>query len=236
MLNRNYRGLLGTKLGMTQVWDANNRVVPVTVIQAGPNVVTQVKTPDSDGYSAVQLGYGEIDPRRINKPMRGHFETSGATPRRHLVELRTADAGNYRPGQQLTGEVFDAGQVVDVTGTSKGKGFAGVMKRHGFKGLGAGHGVERKHRSPGSVGGCATPGRVFKGLRMAGRMGHDRVTVAGLTIHAVDTERGFLLIKGAIPGPDGGLVFVRSAAKRPAPEPAAPVAAAVAGTGEEASA
>ncbi|ABW15393.1 50S ribosomal protein L3 [Frankia sp. Mgl5] len=236
MLNRNYRGLLGTKLGMTQVWDANNRVVPVTVIQAGPNVVTQVKTPDSDGYSAVQLGYGEIDPRRINKPMRGHFETSGATPRRHLVELRTADAGNYRPGQQLTGEVFDAGQVVDVTGTSKGKGFAGVMKRHGFKGLGAGHGVERKHRSPGSVGGCATPGRVFKGLRMAGRMGHDRVTVAGLTIHAVDTERGFLLIKGAIPGPDGGLVFVRSAAKRPAPEPAAPVAAAAAGTGEEASA
>lgn len=236
MLNRNYRGLLGTKLGMTQVWDANNRVVPVTVIQAGPNVVTQVKTPDSDGYSAVQLGYGEIDPRRINKPMRGHFETSGATPRRHLVELRTADAGNYRPGQQLTGEVFDAGQVVDVTGTSKGKGFAGVMKRHGFKGLGAGHGVERKHRSPGSVGGCATPGRVFKGLRMAGRMGHDRVTVAGLTIHAVDTERGFLLIKGAIPGPDGGLVFVRSAAKRPAPEPAAPVAATAAGTGEEASA
>ncbi|EFC85629.1 50S ribosomal protein L3 [Parafrankia sp. EUN1f] len=237
MLNRNYRGLLGTKLGMTQVWDANNRVVPVTVIQAGPNVVTQVKTTDNDGYSAVQLGFGEIDPRRINKPLRGHFETSGVTPRRHLVELRTADAGNYRAGQELTGELFDAGQVVDVTGTSKGKGFAGVMKRHGFKGLGAGHGVERKHRSPGSVGGCATPGRVFKGLRMAGRMGHARVTVAGLTIHAVDTERGFLLIKGAVPGPDGGLVFVRSAAKRPAPEPLAPVAeGATAGTAEEASA
>ncbi|WP_235486544.1 50S ribosomal protein L3, partial [Frankia sp. AvcI1] len=184
MLIRNYRGLLGTKLGMTQVWDANNRVVPVTVIKAGPNVVTQVKTPDSDGYSAVQLGYGEIDPRKINKPARGHFATSGVTPRRHLVELRTADAGNYRPGQELTGEVFAEGTVVDVTGTSKGKGFAGVMKRHGFKGLGAGHGVERKHRSPGSVGGCATPGRVFKGLRMAGRMGHARTTTPGLTIHA----------------------------------------------------
>jgi large subunit ribosomal protein L3 len=218
MLNRNYRGLLGTKLGMTQVWDAHNRVVPITVIQAGPNVVTQVRTPEKDGYSAVQLGYGEIDPRKINKPLRGHFAGAGVTPRRHLAELRTADAGNYRAGQELTGAVFQPGAVVDVTGTSKGKGFAGVMKRHGFAGLGAGHGVERKHRSPGSVGGCATPGRVFKGLRMAGRMGHERVTVAGLTVHAVDTERGFLLIKGAVPGPDGGLVFVRSAAKRTAPE------------------
>lgn len=237
MLNRNYRGLLGTKLGMTQVWDANNRVVPVTVIQAGPNVVTQVKTPDSDGYPAVQLGYGEIDPRKVNKPMRGHFGVGGVTPRRHLVELRTADAANYRPGQELTGEVFEAGTVVDVTGTSKGKGYAGVMKRHGFAGLGAGHGVERKHRSPGSIGGCATPGRVFKGVRMAGRMGHARVTVAGLTVHAVDTERGFLLIKGAVPGPDGGLVFVRSAAKRPAPEAIAPAAqGAASSTGEEVSA
>ncbi|WP_239394700.1 MULTISPECIES: 50S ribosomal protein L3 [unclassified Frankia] len=217
MLNRNYRGLLGTKLGMTQVWDANNRIVPVTVIKAGPNVVTQIRTPDSDGYSAVQLGYGEVDPRRVTQPLRGHFARAGVPPRRHLVELRTADAARYRPGQELTGAVFAAGAVVDVTGTSKGKGFAGVMKRHGFKGLGAGHGVERKHRSPGSVGGCATPGRVFKGLRMAGRMGHERVTVAGLTVHAVDTERGFLLIKGAVPGPDGGLVLVRSAAKRPAP-------------------
>ncbi|WP_045877451.1 50S ribosomal protein L3 [Pseudofrankia sp. DC12] len=222
MLNRNYRGLLGTKLGMTQVWDANNRVVPITVIQAGPNVVTQVKTPDNDGYSAVQLGYGEIDPRKTNKPTRGHFATAGVTPRRHLAELRTADAGNYSAGLQLDGSVFEAGTVVDVTGTSKGKGFAGVMKRHGFKGLGAGHGVERKHRSPGSVGGCATPGRVFKGLRMAGRMGNVRVTVPGLTVHAVDAERGLLLIKGAVPGVDGGLVFVRSAAKRPAPADFAP--------------
>jgi large subunit ribosomal protein L3 len=222
MLNRNYRGLLGTKLGMTQVWDANNRVVPITVIQAGPNVVTQVKTPDVDGYSAVQLGYGEIDPRKTNKPTRGHFAAAGVTPRRHLAELRTADAGNYSTGLELDGSVFEPGTVVDVTGTSKGKGFAGVMKRHGFKGLGAGHGVERKHRSPGSVGGCATPGRVFKGLRMAGRMGNVRVTVPGLTVHAVDAERGLLLIKGAVPGVDGGLVFVRSAAKRPAPADFAP--------------
>ncbi|CAO5231901.1 50S ribosomal protein L3 [Frankia sp. AgKG'84/4] len=229
MLIRNYRGILGTKLGMTQVWDANNRVVPVTVIKAGPNVVTQVKTPDSDGYSAVQLGYGEIDPRKINKPARGHFATSAATPRRHLAELRTADAVKYSPGQELTTEVFSPGVVVDVTGTSKGKGFAGVMKRHGFKGLGAGHGVERKHRSPGSVGGCATPGRVFKGLRMAGRMGHARTTTPGLIVHAVDAERGYLLVKGAVPGPDGGLVFVRSAAKRPAPEDFAPNAATTAG-------
>jgi len=217
MLNRNYRGLLGTKLGMTQVWDAQNRVVPITVIQAGPNVVTQVKTQDTDGYTAVQLGYGEIDPRKTNKPTRGHFAAAGVTPRRHLAELRTADAGNYTTGLQLDSSVFEPGTVVDVTGTSKGKGFAGVMKRHGFKGLGAGHGVERKHRSPGSVGGCATPGRVFKGLRMAGRMGNVRVTVPGLTVHAVDAERGLLLIKGAVPGVDGGLVFVRSAAKRPAP-------------------
>jgi large subunit ribosomal protein L3 len=217
MLNRNYRGLLGTKLGMTQVWDANNRVVPVTVIQAGPNVVTQVKTPETDGYSAVQLGFGEIDPRRTTKPQRGHFDRAGVTPRRHVVELRTADAGNYRTGLELTGDVFEPGTVVDVTGTSKGKGFAGVMKRHGFKGLGAGHGVERKHRSPGSIGGCATPGRVFKGVRMAGRMGHERVTVAGLKVRSFDAERGFLLVDGPIPGPDGGLVLIRSAAKRPAP-------------------
>jgi large subunit ribosomal protein L3 len=222
MLNRNVRGILGTKVGMTQVFDANNRVVPVTVLKAGPVVVTQVRDPERDGYAAVQLGFGDIDPRKITQPLRGHFERAGVTPRRHLLELRTADAAAYRPGQELTVDVFEAGAVVDVTGTSKGKGFAGVMKRHGFKGLGAGHGVERKHRSPGSIGACATPGRVFKGVRMAGRMGHEQVTTQGLTIHAVDTERGYLLIKGAVPGPDGGLVLVRSSAKRPAPEAAAP--------------
>ncbi|MBD0692858.1 50S ribosomal protein L3 [Streptomyces sp. CBMA123] len=208
------KGILGEKLGMTQVWDENNRVVPVTVVKAGPNVVTQVHTADSAaGYSAVQLGFGEIDPRKVNKPLAGHFAKAGVTPRRHLVELRTSDASEYTLGQEITAELFEAGVKVDVTGTSKGKGFAGVMKRHNFRGLGAGHGVQRKHRSPGSIGGCATPGRVFKGVRMAGRMGHERVTTQNLTIHAVDAEKGLLLIKGAIPGPNGGLVLVRTAAK-----------------------
>jgi large subunit ribosomal protein L3 len=207
------KGLLGTKLGMTQVWDENNRIVPVTVIEAGPNVVTQVRTPQTDGYSAVQLGFGAIDPRKVNKPDGGHFAKAGVTPRRNMVELRTEDASEYTVGQELKADVFEAGQVVDVTGTSKGKGFAGVMKRHGFHGLRASHGVHRKHRSPGSIGGCATPGRVFKGLRMAGRMGSDRVTIQSLTVHSVDAERNLILIKGAVPGPKGSLVLIRDAAK-----------------------
>jgi large subunit ribosomal protein L3 len=207
------KGILGEKLGMTQVWDENNRIVPVTVVKAGPNVVTQVHTADGTGYDAVQIGFGDIDPRKVNKPLAGHFAKAGVTPRRHLVELRTTDASEYTLGQEITAEVFEAGVKVDVTGTSKGKGFAGVMKRHNFKGLGAGHGVQRKHRSPGSIGGCATPGRVFKGLKMAGRMGHERVTTQNLTVHAVDAEKGLLLIKGAVPGPNGGLVLVRTAAK-----------------------
>ena len=207
------KGVLGEKLGMTQVWDENNRVVPVTVVKAGPCVVTQVRTNDTDGYESVQIAFGEIDPRKVNKPLKGHFAKADVTPRRHLVELRTADAGEYTLGQEVTAEVFESGVKVDVTGTSKGKGTAGVMKRHGFGGLGAGHGTQRKHRSPGSIGGCATPGRVFKGLRMAGRMGHERQTTQSLVVHKVDAERGLLLIKGAIPGPKGGLVLVRSAAK-----------------------
>ena len=210
---RQVTGILGTKLGMTQVFDENNRVVPVTVVQAGPNVVTQVRTPEKDGYTAVQLAFGAIDPRKVNKPETGHFGKAGTTPRRHLVELRTSDAAEYTVGQEIAATVFEAGAIVDVVGTSKGKGTAGVMKRHGFKGLGASHGTQRKHRSPGSIGGCATPGRVFKGLRMAGRMGHARVTTQGLTVHRVDAERGLLLIKGAVPGPRGGLLFVKSAAK-----------------------
>jgi large subunit ribosomal protein L3 len=210
---RQITGILGTKLGMTQVFDENNRVVPVTVVQAGPNVVTQVRTAEKDGYIAIQLAYGAIDPRKVNKPETGHFDKAGVTPRRHLVELRTSDAAEYTIGQEITAEVFDTGAVVDVVGTSKGKGTAGVMKRHGFKGLGASHGTQRKHRSPGSIGGCATPGRVFKGLRMAGRMGVARVTTQNLTVHRVDAERGLLLIKGAVPGPRGGLLFVKSAAK-----------------------
>jgi large subunit ribosomal protein L3 len=212
-MSRNVKGVLGEKLGMTQVWDENNRLVPVTVVKAGPCVVTQVRTPDNDGYSAVQIGFGQIDPRKVNKPQAGHFAKAGVTPRRHVVELRTEDASEYTLGQEVTAEVFAAGAPVDVIGRSKGKGFAGVMKRHGFKGLGAGHGTQRKHRSPGSIGGCATPGRVFKGLRMAGRMGGVRTTTMGLTVHAVDAEQGLLLIKGAVPGPRGGVVFVRTAAK-----------------------
>ncbi|MGP3972208.1 50S ribosomal protein L3 [Streptomyces sp. 6N223] len=207
------KGVLGEKLGMTQVWDEANRVVPVTVVKAGPCVVTQVRTADRDGYEAVQIAYGEIDPRKVNKPMKGHFVKADVTPRRHLVEIRTGDASEYTLGQEITAEVFDSGIKVDVTGKSKGKGTAGVMKRHGFRGLGASHGTQRKHRSPGSIGGCATPGRVFKGLRMAGRMGNERVTTQNLTVHAVDAEKGLLLIKGPVPGPNGGLVLVRTAAK-----------------------
>jgi large subunit ribosomal protein L3 len=210
---KNTRGLLGTKLGMTQTWDENNRVVPVTVIQAGPCVVTGVRTSDRDGYDGVQIAFGDIDPRKVTKPLRGHFDKAGVTPRRHLLELRTADASEYALGQELKAETFEAGERVDVSATSKGKGFAGVMKRHGFGGLRATHGVHKKHRSPGSIGGCATPGRVFKGLRMAGRMGGENVTTQNVSVHAVDTERGLILLKGAVPGPKGGLVLIRNAAK-----------------------
>ena len=207
------KGILGEKLGMTQVFDENNRVIPVTVVKAGPCVVTQIRTQEKDGYTAVQLAYGQIDPRKVNKPTTGHYAKADVAPRRHLVELRTTDASEYALGQEVTVEAFEAGQIIDVTGRTKGKGFAGVMKRHGFHGLRASHGVERKHRSPGSIGACATPGRVFKGVRMAGRMGHVRQTTLNLTVHKVDTERGLLLIKGAVPGPTGGLVVVRTAVK-----------------------
>jgi large subunit ribosomal protein L3 len=212
-MTKQIKGVLGTKLGMTQVFGDDGRIVPVTVVSAGPCVVTAVRTPDADGYSAVQLGYGEIDPRRVNKPEAGHFAKAGVTPRRYLVELRTDNASEYTLGQEISAETFAAGELVDVTARSKGKGFAGVMKRHGFKGLSSSHGTQRKHRSPGSIGGCATPGHVFKGVRMAGRMGGMRTTVQSLTVHAVDAERGLLLIKGAVPGPRGQLVIVRSAAR-----------------------
>jgi large subunit ribosomal protein L3 len=214
-MTKQIKGVLGTKLGMTQVFGADGRIVPVTVVAAGPCVVTAVRTPDADGYAAVQLGYGDIDPRKVTKPAAGHFAKAGVTPRRYLVELRTDNAAEYTLGQEVSAGTFTAGDLVDVTAKSKGKGFAGVMKRHGFKGLGASHGTQRKHRSPGSIGGCATPGRVFKGVRMAGRMGGVRTTAPRLTLHGVDTERGLLLIKGAVPGPKGGLVLVRSAVKIP---------------------
>ena len=212
-LERNVRGLLGTKLGMTQVWDDNNRVVPVTVVAAATNVVTQVRLPETDGYNAVQIGFGEIDGRKVSRPRAGHFGKAGVTPRRHLLEIRTADAATYSVGQELRPDVFAAGDEVDVTGTSKGKGFAGTMKRHGFAGVGASHGAHRNHRKPGSIGACATPGRVFKGVRMAGRMGGDTVTTQNVSVHAVDTEQGLILLKGAVPGPKGGLLVLRSAAK-----------------------
>ncbi|MDO1481304.1 50S ribosomal protein L3 [Rhodococcus ruber] len=207
------KGILGTKLGMTQVFDENNRVVPVTVVKAGPNVVTQIRTPERDGYSAVQLAYGAIDPRKVTKPVAGQFAKAGVTPRRHIVEIRVDDTDGYEIGQELTAEVFEDGAFVDVTGTSKGKGFAGTMKRHGFAGQGASHGAQAVHRRPGSIGGCATPGRVFKGTRMSGRMGSDRVTTQNLSVHKVDAENGLLLIKGAIPGRKGGVVIVKTAVK-----------------------
>ena len=212
-VERNVRGLLGTKLGMTQTWDEHNRVVPVTVVAAGTNVVIQVRRPETDGYNAVQIGFGEVDGRKVTKPRSGHFEKAGVTPRRHLLEIRTADASSYEVGQELSPELFAVGEEVDVTATSKGKGYAGVMKRHGFHGVGASHGAHRNHRKPGSIGACATPGRVFKGVRMAGRMGGVPVTTQNVEVHAVDVEKGLILLKGAVPGPKGGLVVIRSAAK-----------------------
>ena len=207
------KGVLGKKLGMTQVFDANNKMVPVTVVEAGPCVVTQIRTPEKDGYSAVQIAFGAIDPKKITKPLAGHFAKAGVTPRRSVAELRTLDTTNYTVGQELGATVFTAGELVDATGTSTGKGTAGVMKRHGFGGLGSSHGVDRKHRMPGSIGACSTPGRVFKGMRMAGVMGGVRVTTQNLVVHSVDADRNLLLIKGSVPGPDGQLVFIRSAAK-----------------------
>jgi len=207
------KGLLGKKLGMTQVWDESNKLVPVTVVEITPNVVTQLRTQEVDGYSAVQIAYGQIDPRKVTKPLSGHFDKAGVTPRRHLTELRTDDTSAYSLGQELTVDIFEPGKKVDVMGTSKGKGFAGVMKRHNFKGVSSSHGSHRNHRKPGSIGASSTPSRVFKGMRMAGRMGGDRVTVLNLIVHSVDLERGLLLVKGTVPGARGRIVFVRNAVK-----------------------
>lgn len=207
------KALLGRKLGMTQVWDADGRLVPLTVVQVDTNVVTQLRTEDVDGYTAVQIGFGEIHERKVTKPLAAHFAKAGVAPRRHLTEVRTSEADNYELGQELTAAVFEAGEKVDVSGNTKGKGFAGVMKRHGFAGVSASHGAHRNHRKPGSVGAAAYPGRIFKGQRMAGRMGNVRRTVQNLTIQAVDAEKGLLLISGAIPGPKKGVVLVRTAVK-----------------------
>lgn len=216
MTNTEIKGILGAKLGMTQVFDENNRVVPVTVVKAGPCVVTGIRTQENDGYNAVQIAFGAVDPRKVTKPVAGQFEKAGVTPRRHIAEIRldnAEQAAGFEIGQEIGADVFEDGAFVDVTGTSKGKGFAGTMKRHGFAGQGASHGTQAVHRKPGSIGGASTPGRVFKGKAMAGRMGNERVTTMNLKVHKVDAEAGVLLIKGAIPGRNGGLVMVRSAVK-----------------------
>lgn len=207
------KALLGRKLGMTQTWDEAGRLIPLTVVQVDKNVVTQVRTADNDGYSAVQVGFEDMDPRRVTKPMAGHFEKAGVSPKRHIAEFRTSDAADYELGQELDAAVFEAGQLVDVSGNTKGHGFAGVMKRHGFAGGPASHGAHKIHRKPGSIGACATPGRIFKGQRMAGRMGNERHTVLNLTVQGVDADKGLLLIKGAIPGPKNAVVMVRTAVK-----------------------
>jgi large subunit ribosomal protein L3 len=206
--------ILGEKLGMTQIFDEQSRAIPVTVIKAGPCHVVQVKRPETDGYAAVQMSFGEVKPALVNKPEAGHFAKAGVAPTRHLVEVRVDDSSSFEVGQEITiGEVFEAGTKADVTGFSKGKGFAGVMKRHNFSGQGASHGNHKKHRAPGSIGACATPARVFRGTRMAGRMGGDKTTILNLDVVGVDTERGLLLLGGAVPGPNGSLVLVRGAVK-----------------------
>lgn len=208
------KGILGVKLGMTQVFDENNKVIPVTVIEAGPCVVTQVRTLEKDGYEAVQMAFGAIDPRKVSKPEAGHFAKAGVTPRKYVGELRTANASAYSVGQEVKADIFTPGEIVDAQGTSLGKGSAGVMKRHNFRGFGDGHGVERKHRTSGSIGNRTTPGRVFKGKRMMGRMGVETVTVQNLTVHSVDAEKSLILIKGAVPGRNGSQVFIHSASKK----------------------
>lgn len=207
------KAILGTKLGMTQVFDEDGRAIPVTVVKAGPCPVVQVRTPERDGYSAVQLGFGVA--KKVNKPLAGHFAAAGVEPTRRLMEVTLA--GEHAIGDIVTVEQFSVGEYIDVTGKTKGKGFSGVIKRHGFSGLGAGHGVHKAHRSPGSIGACATPARVFPGTRMPGRHGNSRVTKQSLQLVGVDAERNLLLIKGAVPGSNGSLVMVQNAAKKPAP-------------------
>jgi large subunit ribosomal protein L3 len=207
------KGILGRKLGMTQVWDADGRMVPVTVIQAGPCRVVQIKTPERDGYAAVQLAFGETKASRLTKPELGHLKAADAPPSKTLVELRVDDLSGFELGQVIKADVFGAGELVDATGISKGRGFSGVMQRHNFSGQGASHGNHKKHRAPGAVGACATPARVFKGLRMAGQYGNNKVTTLNLSVVEGDAERNLILVKGAVPGANGGLVFLRNAVK-----------------------
>jgi large subunit ribosomal protein L3 len=205
------KGILGRKLGMTQVFDDAGRAIPVTVLEAGPCHVAQIKLPERDGYSAIQMAFGLAN--RLNKPLAGHLAKAGLESARHLVELRMDDTSAYELGAAIKADTFEAGELVDVVGVSKGKGFAGGMKRHNFGGLSKTHGTQRKHRSPGAIGACATPARVFKGTRMAGQMGNIRVTTLNLRVIKADPQRNLLLLKGAVPGPRGGLVMVRSAVR-----------------------
>ena len=205
------KAIVGEKVGMTQVWDDDNRVVPVTVVKVAPLRVVQVKTTERDGYSAVQVTFGRAN--KLNKPEAGHFEKAGVEPGARIVELRLDDVSGFEVGQEIKVDLLANGERIDVTAVSKGKGNSGVMKRHGFKGLGAGHGVHRVHRAPGSIGACATPARVFKGTRMPGRLGGQKVTTLNLEVVSADAERDLLLVKGAVPGPKGGLVVIRDAVK-----------------------
>jgi large subunit ribosomal protein L3 len=205
------KGILGRKIGMTQVFDESGHAVPVTVVEAGPCRVAQVKSPDTDGYSAIQLAFGSS--KRTTRPLAGHLAKAGVDSARHIVELRLDDPSEYELGSEIKANVFEAGETVDVVGVTKGKGFSGSMKRHHFKGLSASHGTERKHRSPGSIGACATPARVFRGTRLPGHMGHRRVTTLNLKVIKADPDRNLLLLRGAVPGPKGGLVMVRSAVR-----------------------
>jgi len=205
--------IVGEKVGMTQVWDDNNNVIPVTVVRVTPCRVVQVKTPDSDGYSALQVTYGSKDLRKLTKPVAGHYESAGVDPGIKLVELRIDDVSSYSVGQEISVDLLEAGERIDVTAVSKGKGFAGVMKRHNFGGMSASHGTHRTHRKPGSIGQCATPSRVFKGMRMAGQMGNEKVTILNLKVVQADAEQNLLLVKGAVPGPNGGIVLIRDAVK-----------------------
>ncbi|AGS33987.1 50S ribosomal protein L3 [Corynebacterium maris DSM 45190] len=213
MSENEIKGILGKKLGMTQVFDEDNRVVPVTVVEAGPCVVTQIRTTETDGYNAIQIAFGEIDPRKVNQPQAGHFKKAGVTPRRYVTEIRMDDVSGYEIGQEINAGIFDGDTYVDVTGTSKGHGFAGPMKRHGFAGQGASHGNQAAHRRIGSIGMAATPGHVLKGTRMAGRMGNNKVTTQNLKIQKIDADSNLILIKGAIPGAKGGVVTVKTAVK-----------------------
>jgi large subunit ribosomal protein L3 len=208
-----HKAIVGEKVGMTQIWDDQNRAVPVTLVKVAPCRVVQVKTPESDGYSALQVTFGSVRPSKLNKPELGHFTKAGVDPGRRLVELRIDDANGYSVGQELRADVLNAGERVDVTAVSKGKGFSGVMKRHNFGGLGAAHGAHKVHRAPGAIGACATPARVFKGTRMAGRMGHQQVTTLNLEVVQADADREIVLLRGAVPGPRGGLVLIRDAVK-----------------------